>query len=151
MHQDSAASPDRDLAIRNRGLRNRVLLILLVLAVYVGSFVYNYSERERRSLRLQEEVQDCDQVHASVRIVEANPTASEITARLSFRLAGRIAKDAVTASADLRVLVNSARGPQEFNFPKGRRINPILAVFILGQAMSTGIQSTGSAPTYGSL
>jgi len=115
----------------NKGLRNRVLLILLVLAVYVGSLVYNYSERERRSLRLEEEVQDSDQVHVSVRIVEANPTASEITARLSFRLAGRIAKDAVTPLADLRVLLNSARGPQDFNFPRGRRINPILAVFSL--------------------
>ena len=58
------------------------------------------------------------QVHVSVRIIEANPTASEITARLSFRLAGRIARDAVTPSADLRVLLNSARGPEDFNFPE---------------------------------
>jgi Flp pilus assembly secretin CpaC len=134
----------------NPGTRIRVLLIVLVLTVYVGSLVYNYSERERRSLRLEEEVQDSDQVHLSVRIVEANPTASEITARLSFRLAGRIARDAVTPSADLRVLLNSARGPQDFDFPKGRRINPILAVFSL-DGMSTGIPSTGTALIYGSL
>ena len=115
----------------NRGTRNRVLLILLVFMAYVGSLVYNYSERERRSLRLQEEVQDSDQVHVSIRIIEANPTAAEITARLSFRLSGKIARDTVTPSADLRVLLNSARGPQDFDFPKGRRINPILAVFSL--------------------
>ena len=109
----------------------RVLFILLVLAMYVISLAYNYSERERRSLRLQEEVQDSDQVHVSVRIVEANPTASEVTARLSFRLSGKIAKDAVTPSTDVRVLLNSVRGPQFFDFPKGRRINPIFAVFSL--------------------
>jgi len=107
------------------------LLILLVFMAYVGSLVYNYSERERRSLRLQEEVQDSDQVHVSIRIIEANPTAAEITARLSFRLSGKIARDTVTPSADLRVLLNSARGPQDFDFPEGRRINPILAVFSL--------------------
>ena len=115
----------------NRTGMYRVLFILLVLAMYVSSLVYNYSERERRSLKLQEEFQDSDQVHASVRIVEANPTASEITARLSFRLSGKIAKDAVTPAVDVRVLLNSVRGPQYFDFPKGRRINPIFAVFSL--------------------
>jgi Domain of unknown function (DUF4436) len=107
------------------------VFILLVLAMYVGSLVYAYSERERRSLHLQEDVRDNDQVHLMVRIVEANPTASEITARLSFRLSGKIAKDAVTPVADVRVLLNSARGPQYFDFPKGRRINPVFAVFSL--------------------
>jgi hypothetical protein len=115
----------------NRGALTRVLFILLVLAMYVGSLIYAYSERERRSLSLREEVQDKDQVHLSVRIVDANPTASEITARLSFRLSGKIARDAVTPSADVRVILNSARGPQYFDFPKGRRINPIVAVFSL--------------------
>ena len=115
----------------NRGALSRVLFILLVLAMYIGSLVYAYSERERRSLHLQENVRDNDQVHLMVRIVEANPTASEITARLSFRLSGKIAKDAVTPVADVRVILNSARGPQYFDFPKGRRIYPVFAVFSL--------------------
>jgi hypothetical protein len=115
----------------NRAAIYRVFFILLVLTMYVGSLVYNYRERERRSLKLQEEVQDSDQVHVSVLIVEANPTASEVTARLSFRLLGKIAKDAVTPATDVRVLLNSVRGPQSFDFPKGRRINPIFAVFSL--------------------
>lgn len=114
-----------------RGTKYRVLFIFLVLAMYVGSLAYSYSERERRSLKLQEEVQDSDQVHVSVRIVEANPTTSEVTARLSFRLSGKIAKDAVTPAVDVRVLLNSIRGPQYFDFPKGRHINPIFAVFAL--------------------
>jgi hypothetical protein len=114
-----------------RGAKYRFLFVFLVLAMYVGSLAYNYSERERRSLKLQEEVQDSDQVHVSIRIVEANPTASEVTARLSFRLSGKIAKDAVTPATDVRVLLNSVRGSQYFDFPKGRRINPIFAVFSL--------------------
>jgi len=114
-----------------KGMRGRVLFMLLVLAMYAGSLIYGYGEREKRSLRLREEVQDSDQVHLSVRIVDANPTASEITARLSFHLSGKIAKDAVTPAADVRIILNSAHGPQHFDFPKGRRINPILAVFSL--------------------
>src|ERR1700751_3757185 len=115
----------------NRGAISRVLFVILVLAMYAGSLVYAYSERERRSLHLQEDVRDKDQVHLMVRIVQANPAASEITARLSFLLSGKIAKDAVTPVVDVRVILNSARGPQHFDFPKGRRINPIVAVFLL--------------------
>ena len=114
-----------------RGTIFRFLFIFLVLAMYVGSLAYSYREREIRSLKLQEQVQDSDQVHVSIRIVEANPTASEITARLSFRLSGKIAKDAVTPAVDVKVLLSGIRGPQYFDFPKGRRINPIFAVFAL--------------------
>lgn len=117
--------------MRNRATKHRILIILLVLGMYLGSLVLNFTERERRSLDVQEGVQESDQVHVSVRIVEANPTASEITASFSFRLSGNIAKDAVTPAVDLRLLLNSIRGSQYFDFPKGRRINPIVAVFTL--------------------
>src|ERR1700751_3149711 len=102
----------------NRGAISRVLFIILVLAMYAGSLVYAYNERERRSLPLQEDVRDKDQVHLMVRIVEANPAASEITARLSFRLSGKIAKDAGTPFADGKGIVNSARRTQHFDCPK---------------------------------
>jgi Flp pilus assembly secretin CpaC len=114
----------------NRAAIYRVLFILLVLAMYVSSLVYNYSERERRSLKLQEEVQDSDQVHVSVRIVEANPTASEVTARLSFRLSGKIAKEPAHPSGDANdqtvanfpLAVGNAHQPNyQFGcFPTGR-------------------------------
>ena len=117
--------------MRSRGTRYRVGFILLVFLTYTGSLVLNLSERERRSLSLREEIQDSDQVHVSFRIIEANPTAAEVTARLSFRLSGKIAKDAVTPAADVTLILNTVRGPQFFDFPKGRRINPILAVFSL--------------------
>ena len=81
-----------------KGAKYHFVFILLVFMTYIGSVVYNLTERERRSLRLREEVRDSDQVHLSVRIVEANPTASEVTACYSFRLSGKIAEDAVTPS-----------------------------------------------------
>src|SRR5579871_1285520 len=115
----------------NRAKRNRVVFVLLVFMTYVSSVVYNLTERERRSLKIQEEVQESDQVHISVRIVEASPTASEITARLGFRLSGKIAQDAFTPAVDMTVILNTIRGPQFYDFPKGRRINPIFAVFSL--------------------
>jgi hypothetical protein len=115
----------------NKSAKYHLVFILLVFMTYIGSVVYNLTERERRSLRLREEVRDSDQVHLSVRIVEANPTASEVTARFSFRLSGTIAADAVTPAIDVTLVLNTIRGPQFFDFPKGRRINPIFAVFSL--------------------
>jgi Domain of unknown function (DUF4436) len=115
----------------NRGAKYRVVFILLIFVTYIGSLIYNLTKKERRSLSLREEVRDSDQVHLSVRIVEANPTASEVTARLSFRLSGKIAEDAVTPAVDVTAVLNTIRGPQSFDFPKGRRINPIFAVFSL--------------------
>jgi hypothetical protein len=115
----------------NKGAKYHFVFILLVFMTYIGSVVYNLTERERRSLSLREEVRDSDQVHLSVRIVEANPTASEVTARFSFRLSGKIAEDAVTPAVDVTLVLNTIRGPQFFDFPKSRRINPIFAVFSL--------------------
>lgn len=115
----------------NRATIHRFVFVLFVFVTYIGSLVLNLTERERRSLRLQEEVRDSDQVHLSVRIVEANPTASEVTARFAFRLSGKIAQDGVTPAVDVTVILNTIRGPQFYDFPKGRRINPIFAVFSL--------------------
>lgn len=115
----------------NTTTKHRVVFVLFVFVTYIGSLVYNLTERERRSLRLKEEVRDSDQAHISVRIVEANPTSSDVTARFGFRLSGKIAQDAFTPAVDVTVILNTIRGPQFYDFPKGRRINPIFAVFSL--------------------
>lgn len=115
----------------NRATKHRIVFVLLVLVTYISSVVYNLTERERRSLKLQEEARESDQVHISIRIVEANPNASEVTARCGFRLSGKIAQDAFTPAVDMTVILNTIRGPQFYDFPKGRRINPIFAVFSL--------------------
>jgi hypothetical protein len=107
------------------------LVILLVLVVYVTTLFRNLHESERRSLRLKSEILATSQVLVSIRIVKVDTSIGEMTARISLLLAGKIAKDEVTPTADLKLLLNSHRGTQEFEFLKGRRVSPIEAVFSL--------------------
>ena len=109
----------------------QVLVILLVLVAYVAILVRNLHESERRSLYLKSEALAANQVLVSIRIVNVDTNTGEMTARISLQLAGSMAKDEVTPTADLKLLLNSFRGMQEFEFPKGRRVTPIEAVFSL--------------------
>jgi hypothetical protein len=61
----------------------------------------------------------------------ANPATRELTAQVSFRLSGNIAKDEVTPAVDLHLLINNFRGEQEFDFLKGTRMSRIEVVFPL--------------------
>jgi hypothetical protein len=64
-------------------------------------------------------------------VTNVNPATHELTAQLGFRLAGNIARDEVTPAADMKLLINNVRGQQEFEFPQGKRMNRIDAVFPL--------------------
>jgi hypothetical protein len=70
-------------------------------------------------------------VSLNVVVTSVNQIAQQLTAQLNFRLAGKIASDDVTPAVDLKFFVNNVEGEQEFNFPKGRRINPVEVVFPL--------------------
>jgi hypothetical protein len=70
-------------------------------------------------------------VSISIVITNANPATHELTAQVSFRLSGNIAKDEVTPAVNLHLLINNFRGEQEFDFPKDKRMNRIEVVFPL--------------------
>ena len=70
-------------------------------------------------------------VGVSFQVISVNLAESELTARMSFRLNGDLAKDPITPAEDLTLFLNGIRGSQEIDFPRGKRINPIEAVFAL--------------------
>ena len=102
------------------------------MAIYVAVVLRGLTESARRSLLLRDETDIADRVFISVVVTDASPSAHELTAQLGFRLAGDVAKDDVTPAVDLKLLINNVRGQQEFDFPKGKRMNRIEAVFPLG-------------------
>jgi hypothetical protein len=51
--------------------------------------------------------------------------------QIALRPQGALAQDEVTPAVDLRLLTNNVRSQQEFDFPKGKRMNRIEAVFPL--------------------
>jgi hypothetical protein len=115
----------------NKGKRFWILIIVLVLTFYSAVVFRGLSESTRRSLLLLDETDAADRVSISIVTTNANPATHELTAQVSFRLSGNIAKDEVTPAVDLHLLINNFRGEQEFDFPKDKRMNRIEAVFPL--------------------
>lgn len=114
----------------------QALVILLVFVAYVAILFRNLNESERRSLHLKSETEAANQALVSIRVVNVDPSTGEMTARIGVQLAGSIAKDEFTPTVNLKLLLNSSRGTQEFEFPKGRRLSPIEAVFSLDGNMN---------------
>jgi len=106
-----------------------VYLVVVLLAWYGFILFRNLHESERRSLQIQAEAKAADQVRISIRVLGVDPNSSQLTARLGFRLSGSIAQDEITPAVDLKLFLNSVQGPQEFGFPRGERVNAIVAVF----------------------
>jgi len=114
-----------------RSRRVQIGLTILVVAFYLAVLYRNLNESERRSLLLSETPIAGDYVSISIRVADVNLGTSELTARISFRLEGSLARDPVTPSVDLKLFLNDIRGSQEIDFPHGRRMNTIQATFSL--------------------
>jgi Domain of unknown function (DUF4436) len=112
-------------------LRFRPLLVLSILVLYCVILLRNLDEGKRRSLQLRDDTDATDHVAMSVLVTGVNPATQELTAQIGLRPQGALAQDEVTPAVDLRLLTNNVRSQQEFDFPKGKRMNRIEAVFPL--------------------
>ena len=109
----------------------RSLLILSLLVLYCVVLARNLNEGSRRSLQLRDDTDSTDHVLISVLVTGVNPVTQELTAQIGLRPQGALAQDEVTPAVDLKLLTNNVRSQQEFDFPKGQRMNRIEAVFPL--------------------
>jgi len=116
---------------KNVGRLTKLLLISILVSVYCALLFRSLNESARRSLRLRDDTDATDHIVISVVATGVNPLTQELTAQISFRPQGALAQDEVTPAVDLKLLVNNVRSPQEFNFPKGQRMNRIEVVFPL--------------------
>ncbi len=112
-------------------LRFRTLLVLSILVFYCVILLRNLDEGKRRSLQLRDDTDANDHVFMSVLVTGVNPATQELTAQIALRPQGALAQDEVTPAVDLKLLTNNVRSQQEFDFPKGKRMNRIEAVFPL--------------------
>src|SRR5277367_3501563 len=109
----------------------RTFLALAILVFYSAVLFRNLDEGERRSLQLRDDTDSTDHVVMSVLVTGVNPATQELTAQIALRPQGALAQDEVTPAVDLKLLTNNVRSQQEFDFPKGKRMNRIEAVFPL--------------------
>ena len=114
-----------------RPRRLQIGLIFLVMVISLVGVLRNVHESKRRSLNLKEVLIAGERLDITIRVVAIDLTNLEMTARVSFRLDGDLAKDPVTPAVGLKLFLNEIRGPQEIEFPAGQRVNPIEAVFPL--------------------
>ncbi|MGC1363432.1 MAG: DUF4436 family protein [Silvibacterium sp.] len=112
-------------------VRFRTLVVLSILVFYCVILIRNLNEGARRSLQLRDDTDSTDHVVISVLVTGVNPSTQELTAQISLRPQGALAQDEVTPAVDLSLLINNVRSQQEFDFPKGKRMNRIEAVFPL--------------------
>jgi hypothetical protein len=110
--------------------RNLLLLSVLILS-YCGVLLRSLNEGSRRSLRLRNDTDAADHIVISALVTAVNPATQELTAQISLRPQGALAQDEVTPAVDLTLLTNNVRGQQQFDFPRGKRMNRIEAVFPL--------------------
>jgi hypothetical protein len=109
----------------------RALVVFAILLAYIVTLAMGSTEAHRRSLQLSSESTDPDHVTLAVVVTSVNHATQQLTTQLNFRLAGKIASDEVTPAVDLKFFVNNVKGEQEFDFRKGRRIEPVEVVFPL--------------------
>ena len=111
--------------------RINIGLTALLVVIYFTVLSYNRNEDVRRSLDLKEAPLAGDSFDISMRTISLDLASSQMAVRMDFRLNGRIAKDPATPAVDLKFFLNAIRGPQQIEFPRGRRMASIEAVFPL--------------------
>jgi hypothetical protein len=110
---------------RNKQFWLSVVLGLGFIGVYLGAIRRNLNERTERTLELTSDVAVAERVMVFVKVIRADPTTRQLTARLSFEPVGNIAQNAATPKVDLRFLVNNSMGQRVFTFPKEETISSI--------------------------
>jgi hypothetical protein len=113
------------------GRTRKFILLFVLVFIYCAVLLRSLNEDTRRSLQLRDDADAADHIAISVLVTAVNPAAQELTAQISLRPQGALAQDEVTPAVDLKLLTNNVRSQQEFDFPKGRRMNRIEAVFPL--------------------
>ena len=113
------------------GFLRKLVLVAFMVFVYCFALLRSLNEASRRSLQLRDDTDTEDHIVISMFVTAVNPSAHELTAQISLRPQGILAQDEVTPAVNLKLLTNNVRSQQEFDFPKGQRMNRIEAVFPL--------------------
>jgi hypothetical protein len=113
------------------GFLRKLVLVAFMVFVYCFALLRSLNEASRRSLQLRDDTDAADHIVISMIVTAVNPSAHELTAQIGLRPQGILAQDEVTPAVNLKLLTNNVRSQQEFDFPKGQRMNRIEAVFPL--------------------
>jgi hypothetical protein len=104
------------------------VIFLIVFGIAYAAVLKLYSnEGEKRSAVIDStDSSDPNRIEVFARLVNADFNKGDLSARLEFAPHGALATDdGHTLNRDLKVFINGSSGKREFDFPKGKRMNPI--------------------------
>lgn len=108
-----------------------IVVFLIVFGIAYALVLRGYSqEAEKRSAMIEETGEkNPNRVEVSVRLVSADFNKGDLLSRIEFTPHGNLTNDdGKTVNRDLKLFVNGASGKREYDFAKGKRMNPIEVV-----------------------
>lgn len=110
--------------------KKNLIYIVIGMVLFAVAFIYSYNvykyEGESRSVFV-EKIQDgkTNYIEIMAYIVTIDPLKGELTVRMNFQPKGSIANENGVLNEEIDLYVNSLTGRQDYNFKKGKIINPI--------------------------
>lgn len=108
-----------------------VVCFLIIFGVAYALVLRGYrTEGEKRSALIEEtNEKDPNRVEVFVKLVSVDFNKGDLLTRIEFTPHGNLTNDnGKTINRELKFFVNGANGKREYDFPKGKRMNPIEVV-----------------------
>lgn len=125
---------ENKVAKEKLGLKPKEILwgsisFVIFVAIFIFVFRMYLSEGEKRKAEYSEAPNTEDYLELNIKVVGVDPVKGDLSTRISLFPNGKYmnAKDFPTENINL--YINAATGKQEYNFPKGKIMNPIEVTF----------------------
>lgn len=126
MDENIAGQPPKS----KRGLFVALLAFVVFLALYALVLRAYHQETEDRAAAITDDTEELgdNRIDTYAKIVSADPVKGDVIVRIEFVPEGAFTSDdGATLNRDLQFYVSSATGKQIYEFPKGKRMNPVEA------------------------
>ncbi len=114
-----------------------VLLVIVGAAMMYTLSVFNTEGVKRGTDISQAGDKAASHVETHVKLVSIDPIKGDATARFEFEPSESLLGTDGSLKEDLKLYVNSANGKQEIDFPKGKLMTPVEAIFNMHDGQAT--------------
>lgn len=117
-----------NISIKEIGIGS-VLLVVIAIVMFYTLGVFNAESGHKIVEISTAGDKEANHVEALVKLTAVDPNKGDVSARIEFTPSDSMLAEDGTLKRDLKLFVNSANGKQETDYPKGKRMTPVEAVF----------------------
>jgi hypothetical protein len=119
-----------------------IIVAIVVLTVFVGAMFYTLSIVNAEGGKKVTDIsqagdKESSHVETHVKLVSIDPIKGDASARFEFEPSEKLLGSDGSLKQDLKLYLNSATGKQELDFPKGKLMTPVEAVFNMHEGQAT--------------